>query len=752
MQKRTADQHSPGINRLAATDLAPEKPVARNTALLPLGAMLMGVLLGPQSAYAEDEQTLPTVTVQDDRASESKGLQGGTTRVGKLVQLPKDVPQALTIISEQLIEDKNAHTLKEALGNVAGLTFNAGEGGRIGDNMNLRGFYSFGDMYLDGIRDVAQYNRETFNLEQIDVLRGSGSMLFGRGQAGGVINQVSKEAGMFNGGSVTATYGSDDYKRVTADVNGMIGDSAALRINAMKTDAGSSRDNVQSKREGIAPTLRWIIDTGDELTLSHYYLKTHNTPDYGVPFFQQRPLDVPASRFYGTTADYEDNTTHISTLGYKHSFSGDTELKTVLRRASYTRDLWAVQPQLRNVGCAAGTVTSVSDANCINRSVKARGGEENTLTSQTDFSSKFNTAGLRHEALVGLELLKEKASRWSYSTTGITVPTTTVGATDASASGLGSLYGHQNRSNINTYTGNSWGIYAQDSIEFTPGWKVLVGLRRDNLSADYASATGTNALKFAETSYRSGLMYQPDDTQSYYLAWNDSFNPTADLYQLDDGRAFDPERSQTIELGAKWELFEGNLSLRAAIYRAEKEWERNTDVETSGGILSKKRRTDGIELEAAGRITRQWEVFGGVALMHSEILEPGYNINATTGVITAHNANLKGMRPRNTPRYTANLWTTYKLDGGWKLGIGADLKGDRLAYGIGPGTTAIVANEVPAYIRWDALIAYEQKAYNLKLNVMNLLNKRYYESVYDNGGHVVAGTERAVQLTAELKL
>ena len=137
--------------------------------------------------------------------------------------------------------------------------------------------------------------------------------------------------------------------------------------------------------------------------------------------------------------------------------------------------------------------------------------------------------------------------------------------------------------------------------------------------------------------------------------------------------------------------------------------------------------------------------------MHSEILEPGYNINATTGVITAHNANLKGMRPRNTPRYTANLWTTYKLDGGWKLGIGADLKGDRLAYGIGPGTNAIVANEVPAFIRWDALIAHEQKAYNLKLNVMNLLNKRYYESVYDNGGHVVAGTERSAQITAEFK-
>ncbi len=728
-----------------------EAAAERRSTLLPLGAMLTGMMLSAVPAVAADETALPAVTVQDDRYGESKGYQGGTTRVGKMNQLPKDIPQALTIVSGQLMEDKNAHTLKEALSNVSGLTFNAGEGGRIGDNMNLRGFYSFGDLYLDGIRDVAQYNRETFNLEQLDVLRGSGSMLFGRGQAGGVINQVSKEPGLRDKSNVTGTYGSYDYRRASADVNKVIGENAAIRINAVITDAGSSRDQVTSNREGIAPTIRWGIGTANEFSIGHYYLKTHNIPDYGVPFFQNRPLDVPANRYYGTTSDYEDNKTNMTTGSYQHRFSRDTELRTVLRFASYTRDLWAVQPQLRNPGCAAGTVTSVADANCINRSVKSRGGEEDTVTSQTDFSTRFATGTLKHQALLGLELLREDASRWSYATTGIAVPTTTVGSPDASPAGLGATYGHRNKSNVNAYTGNSAGLYAQDSVEFAPGWNVLAGLRRDSLNADYASPAGANKLKFSEMSYRSGLMFQLADTQSYYLAWNDSFNPTADLYQLDDGRAFDPERSRTIELGAKWELFDGDLSLRTALYRAEKDWERNTDVESSGGILSKKRRTDGIELEAAGRITKRWEVFGGLALMDSKIVEPGYNFNAATGAITAHNPNLQGMRPRNTPKYTANVWATYKLDGDWKLGLGADAKGERLAYGIGPGTAAITPNVAPAFVRWDAMAAYEQKTYRLKLNVLNLLNKKYYESVYDNGGHVVPGTERAVQLTAEFK-
>lgn len=740
---------------MAEPIIASGRPKAATAAMF-MALSASGPLFAQAAGAPNGEQTLPTVNVTDQRDGDDKGYQGGITRIGKLPQLPKDVPQALTIVSDQLMHDKNAYTLKEALNNVAGLTYNAGEGGRIGDNMNLRGFYSFGDLYQDGIRDVAQYNRETFNLEQIDVLRGSGSMLFGRGQAGGVINQVSKEPGLMNKNQISLVSGSYDTKRLTADLNQVVGENAALRLNAMKTDAGSSRDHVRSEREGIAPTIRWGIGTAHEFSLGHYFLKTHNTPDYGVPFFRNKPLDVPADRFYGTTSDYENNTTHMTTGSYKHRFARDTEIRSVLRYARYTRDLWAVQPQLRNAynpvtGACSGTPASVNDSSLICRSIKARGGEEETLTSQTDFTTRFATGSFKHEALLGVELLKEDAARWSYAANALSAPPTTVGHPDASPTGLSASYGHQARSNINRYVGKSVGLYAQDSIEFLPGWKVLLGLRQDQLEADYKTPATAYNLDFSELSYRSGLMFQPTDTQSYYLAWNDSFNPTADLYQLDNGRAFDAERSQTIELGAKWELFAGDLSLRTAIYRAEKEWERNTDVESSGGILSKLRRTDGFELEAAGRLSRRWEVFAGWALMRSTIVTPGYNINATTGVITPHNPNLKGMTARNAPKYTASLWTTYKLDGGWKIGIGAEAKGKRLAYGIGPGSTRITPNVAPSYVRIDALVAWEQPKYALRLNIQNLFDKRYYESIYDNGGHVVAGTMRTAQLTLDYK-
>jgi catecholate siderophore receptor len=181
------------------------------------------------------------------------------------------------------------------------------------------------------------------------------------------------------------------------------------------------------------------------------------------------------------------------------------------------------------------------------------------------------------------------------------------------------------------------------------------------MDANYSSATSPQ-LKYGEWSTRAALSFHPAEQTHYYLSYSDSFSPTADLYQLTVAPQ-PPERSKVLELGNKWLLADGDLALRAAIYRAEKDWERNTDLESTAAILTKKRRTDGIELEAAGRINENWDIFSGLALMDATILEVAENINATTGAITKANEGYKDQRARNTPPYTFNLWTTYKLVG-----------------------------------------------------------------------------------------
>jgi catecholate siderophore receptor len=735
----------------SAAPAAPREAAGRPP-LLPLGAMLLGMAFQPGSAAAQadpGDKTLAAVEVKEsvENPRDQQTYQGGTTRVGKTDQLPKDVPQALTIISEKLMFEKNNDTLKEALRNVAGLTFNAGEGGRIGDSMNLRGFYSFGDLYLDGIRDVAQYNREVFNLEQVDVLRGSAAMLFGRGQAGGVINQVSKQPLLVDRGAVTATVGSDSYFRSTADLNKKLGEDAAFRVNLMKTEGDSTRDEVGTDRTGVAPTFRWGIGSPDEFYLGAYYLKTHNVLDYGVPFFNGKPLDVDKETFYGTTSDYEDNETSMLTGIWTHRYSSATALRTLLRAADYQRDLWGVAPRLvtsaPRPGEVLATAATIADGSAtVRRQRQARGGEEHTLTSQTDLTTRFEAAGMKHEALVGLELLREQARRWSYNAIASAVaPSTTVGNPDPEDP-LPATYGNTVKAGLNHYRGYSTGLYAQDTVEFVPGWKFLLGARHDQMNASYSNGARVN---FGEMSWRAGLSFQPTEVHHYYLAWSDSFNPTADLYQFTPtSGGLEPERSRTVELGAKWELFDGDLSLRSAVYRAEKDWERNTDVETAtaNALLSKRRHTNGIELEWAGRITPKWEVFGGWTVMDAEIDE------ARPGGSKA----VEGMRPRNTPAFAWNLWTTYKVAPAWKAGVGVDAKAARLAYGIPNGTALPTVNVAPGFQRWDAMVAFEQPRYTIKLNLQNLTDKTYYETVYDNGGHLIPGTGRALQLTGEFRM
>ena len=367
-----------------------------------------------------------------------------------------------------------------------------------------------------------------------------------------------------------------------------------------------------------------------------------------------------------------------------------------------------------------------------------------TITLQSDYNTKFKTGRMAHELLAGMEYLNEKNYRKGLQNYG----GTTVANPPVFYPNQAAIAGAAAK-----FKSDSYALYVQDTVEFIPQWKATLGLRRDEMAANYSSTTATK-LNFGEWSTRAALSWHPAAENHYYLAWSDSFSPTADLYQL-TVKPQPPERSQVMELGAKWLLLDGNLALRAAIYRANKDWERNADLESTATILTKKRRTDGVELEAAGRITDKWEVFSGLALMDARILDTAENINATTGVITKANVGLIGQRARNTPDYTFNLWSTYKLTGFWKIGGGVEAKGKR--YGYSPTNTGAFVNGVfnpntaPAYLRWDTMVAYEEKSWALRLNIKNLFNTLYFDSIYDNGGFTVPGTKRAAMLTGELK-
>lgn len=731
-------------NKKSTSDYPDQETAHR---LLPLGALMLAGLsiLSPQAsaepATGETTKTLPTITVQAE-TDKPDGLRATTTRVGKVLQDPHDVPQAVTTITKNLMEEQQVGSLREALRNVSGLSFNAAEGGRSGDNMNLRGFYTFGDMYLDGIRDTAQYNRETFNLEQIDVLRGAGAMLFGRGQAGGVINQVSKTPLRVEQYKLTGSIGTDNYREVTADLNTPISESAALRVNAMQRDEGSWRSNPASgsepeiHRKGIALSLAFNQQTDNQFWINYYQLLTNDNPDYGISFnpaTRAPGTALPSSYYWGNDRTFDQSDTRITTLVNEYRISADSQLRTQLRLADYTRSYWAKTPNLTTPPDAVGSVGGN----------QTRTSNYKTVTLQSDYSTKFQALDMQHEVITGIEYLNEDSYRKGLQNFGTTA------APDFRA------YQEAVAGSPTAFTSDSYAIYAQDTVEFVKNWKATLGVRRDQLNAVYSSTTSPQ-LKFGENSYRAALSYQPAIDTHYYLGWSDSFSPTADLYQL-TVQPQPAERSDVIELGAKWLLLEGDLALRAAVYQATKNWERSADLESTASILTKKRRTRGVELEAAGRLSEHWEVFAGLALMDAKILAVAENVNATTGVITQANPEYTGKRARNTPRYTLNLWSSYKLDSNWKVGGGVEAKGEREAVnpsGAGAAPTldgAYHPNTAPAYTRWDAMLSYEQAQWSARLNVKNVFDTLYYDSVYDNGGFTVPGPRRTAILSAEYK-
>ncbi len=741
--------------------------------LTPLGALVAGLAFCGNPALAADNKggerddgALPAVEVTAQR--DNPAYVATKTRVGKVEQDPHDIPQAITTVTSKLLQEQQASSLQEAMRNVSGISFNAAEGGRAGDNMNLRGFYTFGDMYLDGIRDTAQYNRETFNYEQIDVLRGAGAMLFGRGQAGGVINQVSKTPLEFDQYRLTGSVGSHGYQQFSADLNKSVSEDVGLRVNLMDRNEGSWRSNPASgaeptiNRTGAAISLALNQSSDHKFWINHYALRTRDNPDYGVPFATRTRLpattyftDTTAagtptnplapSTFWGTKKTFDNSDTSMTTLVYEWKIDADTQLRTQFRMADYDRSYWAKTPSLTEPPNAAGGRVNAGGAAAGNATRMAY---YDTTTLQSDFSKRFKAFGMQHQFVSGVEYLKEESWRSALNNFGTALlpdyrpyKAATTGTPVA-------------------FNGESYAFYAQDTVEFLPKWKATFGARRDQLDATYSSATSPK-LSYGEWSYRGALSYHATEESHYYLAWSDSFSPTADLYQL-TVQAQPPERSDTIELGAKYILFDGDLTLRGALYRATKYWERNTDLEATASILTKKRRTDGIELEAAGRITRDWEVFAGLALMDAKILEVAENISATgptAGQVVKADPAYEGQRARNTPRYTFNLWSTYRLDGNWKLGGGVEAKGDRLAFNPSNSNPANVPtlngeyhpNTVPSYYRVDAMISYEQPRWALKLNVKNLTDKLYYDAVYDNGGFTLPGVRRTVILTAELK-
>ncbi len=722
-----------------------------NPALLPIGAMLLMGSFGvhAQTTNTTDVKSLNPVTIVE-KAEESQGkdsLRATTTTIGKGKQELRDIPQSITVVTEKLVDDRNLDTLKDVLHNTAGVTFQAAEGGE--EDIRLRGFSlaTSGDIFIDGMRDAAFYERDTFNNDRIELLRGSASMLFGRGSTGGAVNQVSKQPRAIDESELTTTLGSYNYRRVTGDFNIRTGEDAGLRITAMATKADSNGAGSSIDKRGMAAAYRFGIGTTDEFSVGLYTLRNDNGMNYGIrwikPTFASATSTstineaIAPNTYYGMASDYNKGGADYITASHTHRFQNDSELKTTVRRGVFTRDQRA---SAINYGTGTG-INNFSDATVITRGNNNKIQDLNATYAQSDFSTKFQALGVRHEVLAGVDLALEGKRVYAASAlTPTAKPTTTVGTP---SNGAWVDEGARRLTVSSEFAADNLGLYAQDLVQVAEHWKVLGGLRFDRMRGNYTTlnaagiTTGAYQQTIGDWSQRLGVLYQPTALSSYHFSWGTSFNTSADTYSYSANSAnTPPEQSRNIELGAKLDSADKMYSTRFAIFQSTKYNERNTDPDSAATqfLLSGQRHTTGLEVDITGRITPKWEVFGSYMWM------PDANIDVSNAT---GNGARQGERPGLTPIHSGTVWTTYQFTPELRLGTGINFRGEQ-SPATNPGFMA------PAFATLDLMAEYAfSERYVIKGNVTNALNKLYADSLYTN--FYIPGSGRNVQVTLTAK-
>jgi catecholate siderophore receptor len=761
---------------------------------------LFGAEGGACAQTTAAEQTLPEVRVEEGADT---GFRTDSTRNATRTDTPlRDIPQFINIVPQSVMRSQNASTLQEALRNVPGISYAAPEGGtQVNQVFFLRGFPIFDNLFIDGVRDLGEYNRDVFATDSVEVLKGPSALMFGRGNPGGLINQIPKYADRLERREVALTYGSYDQKRLTADLNVRTGESSALRLLALGEDSGNFRYPQGVEKYGFAPSFWMNIGNATDITLSYYYLNERSVTDYGQPtlFINQGKgsflgfSNVSPRTYYGfANNDFSNYQTSIATAKIEHQFSNTLSLRNVTRWASYKRQMEAtITEGIRPLDANGNAVTAATPLGLIqvtrnHDTNRSRDNDDDALINQTEVTWNTTTGTIKHTVLGGLELGRERLDRQNNrldanpALAGVQAPSVISPLLDPNPNDPLSYIKNPNQ--IAQAEGDTIAVYAQDQLQFTEQWKALVGMRYEHYKAKAQTiglAPGVaSAGPFSRTdnmlSGRAGLIWQPARTQSYYVSWGNSYNPSGQLDVGDSPFAgaggttaqtnlnainqnLEPEKNENVELGAQWDI--GGVQVRSAVFRNEKTNARQLDSTGTTTVLGGKRRVDGIEFEASGSITRNWDVFSGIVFMRGKIISSSpfgalTNTNGTpTGPITdvaafcalptTNCVNVNGNTPAEVPKVAGTLWTIYRLGGGWEVGGGArGQQGAWLTDRNDAGT------KIPGYVVFDATAAYVQKQYEVRVNVYNLLDKFYYIGGYNNRpDRVLPGQPRVASLT-----
>jgi catecholate siderophore receptor len=704
-----------------------------------------------------------------------------------------NTPRSVTVLSKEVLEDKNATNLKQAVLSTAGVTLGTGEGGNaFGDRFFIRGFDVRNDIFIDGVRDAGVSVRENFFTEQVEILRGPASSFAGRGTAGGAINIVTKQAttaGNFY--NMDTTFGTDHTKRVTLDVNQVISPTLALRAGGLFQDANvAGRDYITDNRDGAFVAGTWTPSDAVKVTGNYIHTELTGIPDFGVPYYRPSTAStaggpfpdfgVNRNNFYGfVNRDFYRTGQDIGTINAEVHITPDLTISNKTRESRSTQNYIGTLPESPTLAAGAPFTAYTLMAN-----PQSRLQVTDVFANQTEATYKFNDGvGFKHTLLAGVEYDNERSSIDSYTGLGseITSGTTPITGTGSQPGvsvfnpqftdkqfGIPWLTGKPTKIGIDTVSG-----YVLDTANYNDLVILNGGVRYDDYSIKTSgygtgansSVFGSQQAEFGIPDFNLGLTLKPLPNGSVYAAYATSANPvgaefdgTSTAYGginpvLPGGNTqiFGPEKNKAIEVGTKWELFDRHLLVTAALFQTDKENARearnitSTTTNIPAGCsysppagtttvscitAGAAYRVRGIDLGVGGKITDKWSVFGGLVLMQSEVTKS----LAPPANATLYTTNV-GLPLANVAHQSFSMLSKYQLTDMWEVGGQAVYRSKIY------GGTLLAANQgtqIPSYWRFDVFAeAKIDKNWTAKLFVNNIFDKRYYDALYQSAAPFV---------------
>ena len=670
-------------------------------------ALLVSAAVLPAPALAETETASEPQAQRDYLpgnivvTGEREGYVGEDGSTGTKTPTPLiDVPQAVTVITADQLEDQAVTSLNDALRFVPGVSLETGEGHR--DEVFIRGQETTADFYLDGLRDDAQYYRPLYNVERVEVLKGANALIFGRGAGGGAINRVAKQASFdmpeYSLGALVDTFGAF---ALTGDANLPASDALALRLSGTYEEFNNHRDYYDGRFFGISPTLTAQLGPDTRFYAYYTYDDDERVVDRGVPSLDGGPLRGFDETFFGDREyNFSDVEVHIARTRLEHDFSDAWSVNASLMLADYDKFYANIVP-------AGATATTTRLAGYQS------GTDRQNVIGQVNLVGQFETGSLGHTLLLGAEFgsqdtdsVRDRALFNNGADTSVTValddtisvPSFTLAPQRASVSELGTL-----------------SFYAQEQLDI--GILQLVGgVRYDRFDLESSDLiSGFDGARVDERwSPRFGAILKPQDNLSIYASYAESFLPQSGdqftvLGQQDE--ALDPETFENIEAGVKYAPHR-DLLLTAAVFRLTRSNTTAPDPENTGlVILAGESEVEGFELGAVGEPLDGLSLSLGYAYLDGEITST--TTSAAAGTVL-----------QQVPEHQVTAWARY--DFSERLGLGAGLTHLSEQF-------ASLSNNVvlPAYTRVDAALFFQATdALSLQVNVENLFDEEYYPSAH----------------------